>query len=301
MDSIDFSSFKTIKLEDKTLFQKHLAVQSRMSCECNFSSLYSWGEKYQYYWTLFNDRIVNYCKLEGEIQMPFGKFFSAEELTSISDAFINNGWGNGTIYDVPAEYLAVNPEVKNYYDIEVSEDHFDYIYSTSKLCRLDGKRLRKKRNQIKQFKHDYPHFKCVPLEGHLRDEVLELALKHNEELPSSRFLDEENVTLERAFKNFDALDLEGIVLFVEEDQMAGFSVFSRLNPETYDVLFEKAGRQYRGAAQMVTRQVACCLHGKCKYINREQDLGIQGLRRAKRALDPVYMYKRYTLIRKKAD
>lgn len=300
MESLDFSGFKPVTLKDKEMFKDYLAIQNRMSCECNFGNLYAWGVKYELAWIMFMDRLVMYSGLEKEIQMPLGKYFSPEELTQLSRQFADSGHGTGCFYDVPEDYLDKYPELEDFFEIEHSEDFDDYIYSTCSICRLDGRRLRKKRNLIKQFTHENPGFKCIPINPENISATLNLALELNASMPQGRFIEEENHAMQRAFAAFYELDMEGIILHDGQGTLVGFSIFSRLNPETYDIHFEKASRESKGAAQMVTRQTACYLHGKCKYLNREQDLGAEGLRQAKRSLDPVHMYKRYHITRKSA-
>ncbi|QSH41145.1 phosphatidylglycerol lysyltransferase domain-containing protein [Lentisphaerota bacterium ZTH] len=295
MDSIKIKDLKPIGVEDKDIFLKYFSVQGRMSCECNFASLYSWSSKYNFSWTEYKDNLIVYGALEKALLMPPGKFPTVEEITSLAKKFRDNDLGAGTIYDVPDVYLARFPDVKEYFDIQCSEDQNDYIYSTSKLCRLDGKRLRKKRNLIKQFEHEYPNFKCLPLSASNKEAALEMAMKINAQLPQGRFIDEENHALQSAFAELEQIGMEGVVLYAAENKIAGISVFSRLNPETFDVHFEKADHNYKGSSQMLARQVACVLHNRSKYLNREQDMGIPGLRRAKKSLDPIYMYKRYTI------
>ncbi|MCP3967124.1 MAG: DUF2156 domain-containing protein [Lentisphaerae bacterium] len=295
MNSLNIDDLKPISVEDRDIFLKYLSIQGRMSCECNFASLLSWGSKYDFRWTKYKNYLIVYCGLEKELLMPPGDFMSAEEMKALAEKFRANNMGPGTIYDVPDLYLAKNPNIKDFFEVSCSDDQNDYIYSTSKLCRLDGKRLRKKRNLIKQFQHEYPDFRCVPLDDHNKDKVLAMALAINSKLPQGRFIDEENHALKTAFAHLTEIRLQGVVLYAEGDEIAGMSVFSRLNPETYDIHFEKTNHNYKGASQMLVRQVACALHNRSKYLNREQDMGVPGLRKAKKSLDPVYIYKRYNL------
>ncbi|MCG8619009.1 MAG: phosphatidylglycerol lysyltransferase domain-containing protein, partial [Desulfobacterales bacterium] len=96
---------------------------------------------------------------------------------------------------------------------------------------------------------------------------------------------EEAAAIEKAFDNWDRLGLEGLVVTVD-DNIAAFAVFSPLNLDTFNVHFEKANIAYKGAAQVINQETARYLSDRAVYINREQDLGIPGLRQAKMSYDP---------------
>ena len=103
------------------------------------------------------------------------------------------------------------------------------------------------------------------------------------------------MALDSAWKHFDELGLQGIILFAEPDYPAGLSVFSMLPSDTVDVHFEKADHAVKGASQTLTWQLAIALRGKAKFMNREQDMNEESLRHAKRSLDPERFFKRYFL------
>ena len=103
--------------------------------------------------------------------------------------------------------------------------------------------------------------------------------------------------MKRALDAFDALGLEGLVLFAN-GRLAGFSVFDRLNQNTADVHFEKYDPLIKGSAQAINWETARLLQGRYEYINREQDVGIEGLRKSKRSYCPAFTVKTYLLRRR---
>ena len=103
--------------------------------------------------------------------------------------------------------------------------------------------------------------------------------------------------MKKAFANFGELELQGLKIAQGRDLVA-FSVFSRLSSNMADVHFEKFDPLIKGASQMIKWETAKFLAGKYKYINREQDLGIEGLRQAKRSYSPEYILSAYFLERK---
>lgn len=297
MINLDISSFKAVELSDKEVFISRLAILNRMSCECNFNNLFCWGEACLMRWNMLRDRIILFSMQEREIQMPLGNYFSPVEMAEISDFFISRDYSSGSFFDVPEEYIKAFPDIEEYFNVNWSEDYSDYIYLTSDLANLNGTKLSKKRNLIKQFEREHPYRQVVPVSKAYAIETLKLALRLNTFLDHSHFLLEENSALHKAFTYFDKLEMEGLIVFVDNEPVA-FTVFSRQNHESYDIHFEKASRDFKGASQFINHETAKLLSGKCKYLNREQDLGLPGLRKAKRSYAPDFMLKRYSLKRK---
>jgi hypothetical protein len=104
----------------------------------------------------------------------------------------------------------------------------------------------------------------------------------------------EYAALEQALDIIDSSRMDGLAITVDE-KLVAFSIFSRLTPSTYDIHFEKSDLSFKGAAQVINHETAKYLQGKYEYVNREQDLGIKGLRQAKQSWDPHLVFKPYLL------
>lgn len=287
-------ALRPVELQDKQIFKSYLAIQNRRSCECNFGNIFAWAEAYQLEWIEIEGRLLVYSAKERILQMPLGNFPPPRELLAVLEAFREEKPVAG-IYDVPEIYPVIFPDAREYFAIDDSADNYDYVYSVASMCRLEGRKLRKKRNLVKQFRHQYPNFVCRPMEFSDSATVLELARRLNNGQGDTRFVMEESGAVERVLEHFDELEMEGLMLWASPDEPVGFAIFSPTTSDTYNVHFEKTDREYKGASQTLTRQVACHLHGRCRYLNREQDLGSPGLRQAKQSLDPVFMEKRLML------
>jgi hypothetical protein len=172
------------------------------------------------------------------------------------------------------------------------------VYRVDALCELLGATLGKKRNLIKQFEREYPVHSVENIDLNNLDDAGKLAVRLNSSLPPSRFRNVEESALRRAFTYWSQLDLEGLLLRVEQKPVA-VAVFSRINHDTWDIHFEKAEREIKGAAQVINHETAIYLRDRAYYLNREQDLGLPGLRKAKHSYSPDLLLKRYALTRKK--
>jgi len=176
----------------------------------------------------------------------------------------------------------------------VRED-FEYIYSSKKLVLLEGHLLKPKRNQINYFTKN----NVWSWESITQDNIAEVkyfnslwdARNDSNERPS---LSKENMALEEVFSYFFELNLQGILLKVE-DKTVAFSIGFPLNKNTFLVLFEKADRNYKGAYTMINKLFANEISKTYPYINRAEDAGVEGLRKAKLSYQPEYLIEVYEL------
>jgi hypothetical protein len=175
------------------------------------------------------------------------------------------------------------------FQVNYVRNDFEYIYSANTLARLEGHLLKPKRNQINFFtQHNVWSYE------HITKENIE-KVKHFDALwdihkisldPTT--LCDENIALEEAFNYFFELNMQGVLLQVE-DKIVAFSIGFPLNNDTFLILFEKADRTYKGAYTMVNKLFACEISKKYTYINRAEDAGVEGLRKAKLSYQPEYL------------
>jgi len=165
---------------------------------------------------------------------------------------------------------------------------FEYIYSAEKLARLEGHFLKPKRNQINHFtKNNNWSF------AHISKDNIEKVKHFNalwdaQKTASETSLEKENIALEEAFTYFFELNMQGILLQIENEIVA-FSIGFPLNDDTFLILFEKADRTCKGAYSMINKLFANEISKKYTYINRAEDAGVEGLRKAKLSYQPEYL------------
>jgi len=289
-----FPMFKCIEIEDRDIISRYAREFDLTSCEYSFANLYSWKDVHERSWCLYRDRLLILDSTNDHLFLPAGRPLPAEELGYLSGELQRRGM-SGSISMVPEAYLARHPDLAKFYTIKKRRDHADYIYSVEKLISLRGKKLHKKRNLIAQFKRSWPNYTVVPIAGEVKQACWKLAQSlMAQNLNISRTIREEHLALQRAFSNFERIGVEGLAILVA-GKLAAFSVFSRLNDKMFDIHFEKSDQAYKGAAQVINNETAAFLAPRCEFINREQDLGIEGLRQAKRSYNPERIESPYRL------
>ena len=150
----------------------------------------------------------------------------------------------------------------------------------------------------KLFEEEHPDYRVLPLDASVLPRCREFTEKwydvHIENGSESDFSGE-RIAIAKAFDNFDALGMEGIALETD-GKLVAFSMGNRIREDTYDVNFEKAMAQVNGAYPMINREFARLIrqrYPEIRYLNREDDMGIAGLRRAKESYTPDILLEKY--------
>jgi len=297
MQEVKLEAFAPVALADKQVILPLLLADDPCFCEYNFANLFMWGDIYRTRWLLQEERLWLYNGHDDLMLMPVGRTLGMAELVAASDGLRRAG-KSGNFVLVDADYVQENPGLGDFFSIEQDMANGDYIYQSRKLVELRGNKLHKKRNQISQFLGLYPGYSSRPLQNSDLEACLGLAEKWCR-LRTCEALDfdHEKSALKKALIHFEELELQGIQIALD-GEMAAFAIFSRLNSNMADVHFEKFSPDIKGIAQVINWETAKFLAARYRYINREQDLGIEGLRQAKRSYVPEYIVSAYFLERK---
>ncbi len=174
------------------------------------------------------------------------------------------------------------------FEIEYNRDNADYIYLTQDLINLEGKKYQKKRNHISRFKRDNPNYEFVLIN---KDNAHEAEIFEDEWFERNRAEYSDDLAGEReaidvVLENFEELELMGGMIKVDGEIVA-ITVASAINDNMVDIIVEKAVHEINGAYAIINNEFAKNCLSKFKYINREDDLGEEGLRKAKLSYFPA--------------
>lgn len=301
MDPTRLPGFQCVSIQDRAVLEPVLLNSGRKSCEFNFTNLFAWGDMYRSSWSIVDG--ILYLLLETDDLLMFAsggtRGPSLEQLLRISDLAREHGYG-GSFYHVDDAYLEAHPEVEKEFRIEPMSDAFaEYVYDVDALVGLHGAKLHKKKNLIAQFRKAWPQAKTERVgESNLADcQALAERWRMAQPDPDALEIRHEAEAIARAVRHYSELPLEGVALRVD-GTLIGFSMCSPIGPDIWTEHFEKADASWKGAAQVLNWETAKALQGRVKTLNREQDLGLEGLRRAKESYAPLYLLKNSLLIRK---
>ena len=286
-------NFKPIKIEQKELYQHYLSDDIERGCEYSFSNLYLWGRQNA---AILHNHIVLFSQFNRRSVYPYP--LGSGDKKPVLNAIIADAKERG----IPCRITSLNADAKKtletlypgMFRFHCDRGSFDYIYDINDLADLPGRKYQKKRNHCNRFRTDYPNYRVQPISENNREQVLEMihmwyTIKEQEN-PESDFL-MERTAINKALKHYDALEMDGLVL-MNDDKILGITMGSQLSPFTYDIQFEKAWGNINGAYAIINYEFARYLREKYPHIlflDREEDLGIEGLRIAKERYFPHHM------------
>ena len=303
MERFDCSLWHNISLEDLPQMRQAQFVSNFPSCEYACANLLMWAESFGTRVAFYRGRAYYHMAKIDEFLFPAGcgedtahcRLLTAEELYEVCCGIRQCGF-SGKVGHVPQWYLQTKDLAKYFEVVPMEDGNDEYIYETESLAELRGSKLAKKRNLISQFERAYPDYTILKL-SEKKDfcDVLSLSSQWQKEHEATSFDSGEPSAIAYGMEHFEELGLEGVVLMTEEGAKA-YAIFSPVNQDSCTVHFEKALPECKGAAQVINQATAKLLLGKYRYINREQDLGLPGLRQAKLSYMPCMLLKDYTLI-----
>lgn len=289
--------FKPITLEQKELYEAFLQPAYERGCEYTFTNLYMWGIQQA---TILHNHMVLYSEFDSHCFYPFP--VGAGNKKEVLEAIFSDAKERGHcccltgLTDADKETLEKLYPNQFYYHADRS--NYDYVYSIHDLADLKGRKLHRKRNHLKHFKKNHPSYMVEPISNSNIDEVRKfIAAWYKNKLENNPEKDYhyEQAALEKALLHFESLGMDGLLL-KEHGEILGFTMASQKSADTYDVHYEKAYGDVDGAYTTINSEFANYLRTKyphIQYLDREEDMGIPGLRKAKQSYYPHHLIKKY--------
>jgi hypothetical protein len=295
MDVPIFPSFREILLGDKDLFDRALGAAERDTSELTFTNLFAWRDCYQFQWTTIGDCVCILARPDTDTPFflpPLGKEGVGESLVRCL-RYMNESGLLPRVCRVPEamvlEHVLESPDMRFTFD----RDQADYVYQSGPLIHLEGRRFHRKRNHIKRLKESCS-YKVMPLTPEIVADCLLLEaewcdLRHCEASPG---LQGEESAIREALLNLRVLGFKGCAIEIE-GRVEAFSLGEPLNASTAVIHVEKANPHYDGLYQVVNQAFCEMEWSQFELINREQDLGDEGLRKAKLSYFPCHLSHKY--------
>ena len=289
-------AFRDITIQDKDTITAYTMNSCRRNCDLSFSNLCSWRFLYHTKFAIINNFLVFKFWAGDELayMMPVGEGNLEEVLNELIEDARQEGEPFcmlGVCSCMREDLEAIMP---GQFGFTVDRDYADYIYLRSDLATLKGKKFQSKRNHINKFRNTYPDYKYSPITKDRIQECLELEAKwcKANDCDQQEGTGNERRALIYALNHFEELGLTGGILHVN-GQIVAFTFGMPINKETFGVHVEKADTSIDGAYAMINYEFANHIPEQYIYINREEDLGIEGLRKAKLSYHPETILAKY--------
>lgn len=286
--------FKRAELEDKEIITGYFERYPSRSCERTFVNVFLWSRQYPVKWAVIENTLVFKSEDENHLAFafPVGEDADIQKAMDVMKAYSEQKGYAFRLYNVtPDNFEKLEQWYPGRFQISYVRDLADYVYESEKLATLSGKKLHAKRNHINKFRALYEdRWNYEPLSQENVEECFQMALKWRNDNGCEE--DEEKnaemcVTL-NSLRLFDELGLKGGVLRLDGEIIA-FTIGEPVSPDTFVVHIEKAFGEIQGAYPMINQQF---VEHECldyKYVNREEDTGAEGLRKAKLSYRPVFL------------
>lgn len=289
--------FKDITPQDKELITSFTQYSHRRNCDLSFSNLCSWRFLYHTQFAVFEGYLLLKFWAEGELvyMMPIGQ----GDLRKVLEVLIQDAHQEkapfcllGICTDMCADLEALMP---GRFQFTADRDYADYLYLRTDLATLAGKKFQPKRNHVNKFKRMYPNYEYTAITPDRIQECLELEAEwcKANNCDQHEGTGNERRALVYALHHFEELGLTGGILHVD-GRIAAFTFGMPINQDTFGVHVEKADTRIEGAYAMINYEFANHIPEQYTYINREEDLGIEGLRKAKLSYQPAIILEKYT-------
>lgn len=283
--------FSPLALPDRDEVERFLASTRRPLCEYAFGALFAWQGVYDTRWAVLDERwlLLRYV-VDGHARFvcPIGADI---DLRPAVDACIRlqQRRGEHPRIDFVPEQVADRLRIGGYSLVE-DRDNADYVYAREDLAELPGRRHHGKRNHVAAFRRAGPH-RFEPLTEENRANALALVERVRDELHAP-----DVSALLRGLEHHERLRFMGRLLRGHHGHAVGLALGEPLDADTFVVHFEIADRTYPGAYQALCQLYAQAIPPRFRFVNREQDMGAPGLRRAKLSYHPLRIEPSYSLL-----
>ena len=286
-------NFQKFDEKTKTEYLQALFAAGERGCEYSYANLNLWGRQRV---AVLDGYFVLFSQFERLSIYPFP--IGSGDIRPVLDAIIQDARERGIVCRLtgltPADTMLVEELYPGQFRFHPDRDSCDYVYDIHDLADLKGRKFQKKRNHINRFWQAHPNCKAMPITAENLPDVEKMteawyAAKLAADPNNDYHLEKQ--ALRRAFANMEKLELQGLTL-VEDGNILAMTMGSQLSETTFDIHFEKAMDYADGAYPAIAQAFAAHLRSKYPqlcFLNREDDMGIPGLRQSKLSYYPHHM------------
>ena len=293
---VEMTGFKPIDIEDKALFLRYFSLDPPQTSELTFTNLFIWRHQHRPTWLLWKDCLL--IIFQPKEARPFGlpPIGPGDKKKALDFLFqiLVQVTPEARVCRVSQAFVeeVVEP---NQYSITPDRNNSDYVYLTRDLINLSGRKYHRKKNHLNRFIKNNT-FEYRPLDKDLVASFLEMQeswcqIRECVEQPE---LLSEDYAVHEALTHFEDLDYQGGAIIMDS-RVEAFSLGERLNNETAVIHIEKANPNTPGLYTAINQLFCSNAWADMTYVNREQDLGSEGLRKAKESYYPHHMVDKHIL------
>lgn len=295
-------NFQEITLAQKPLFDKHFSQRRYENAHHNFTNLFMWRNVYSIKWAQVQDYLIIKAGEDGKqfFLQPFGPDAGIEAvLTEMADYCTSH---NQPFHLRGIEKFMVSLVQQwrpGQFTFTGDRDNFDYVYHSKDLIELKGRKYHSKKNHINSFRRNYSGYQYIPLTPewvpHCIANQMDWCKKKG--CDDDPMLKAERDAIIEVLTHWEELKLTGGLIAIN-NKVEGFTFGEPLNSDTAVIHVEKGNPDIRGIYPVINQEFCANAWQHLLYINREEDMGLEGLRKAKESYYPVKMIEKYVVVPK---
>lgn len=293
---------REVHTADYAFLKRYFSLRHTGTCENVITDAYLWKIYYRTKYFLTDTGLCWLYRTDTEVfsTIPLSESQHLQENVEVLERYFHEVLGQKLVmYLVDEEAVALLDLPEDRYEVIEDRSYFDYVYDAEALRRLSGKKYHKKKNHVNAFLKEYEgRYQCRRLAGFDIEEILDFIHAWHDERPSDDpyHRDEYEIKgIEYIIRNCRLIKYEMFGVFID-GKLEAFSL------GTYDAVMkmavihvEKANAEIRGLYPFVNQQFLCMAFPEAELVNREDDMGLPGLRKAKESYHPVQLVKKYTV------
>ncbi len=296
--------FKPLAKEDKPVLDAFFQARYYENSHFNFTNLYMWRNPYHIMWAVEDGVLYFRAEWQGELfaLQPFGP---KEKMPGAIQRLLDWFKEIGRPFSISGIEKSFAQEMERFegadFLVESDRDNADYVYRSEDLIQLAGRKFHSKKNHLNSFRKNYAEAEYLPITEEI---VTQCKLNINgwyklraHEQPDDLFIAAEREAIIEVLNNFEDFGLKGGAILVDK-RVVAFTFGEQLNSDTAVIHVEKADPEVRGAYPAINQAFVAHAWAEMTYINREEDMGIEGLRKAKESYRPVKMIEKFTAVLK---
>lgn len=296
-------TFRKVTHKDMPLIWEFLLREPGRTTDFSYAGLYMWVDLFHYEFAVYNDTLFIKGVVENDFSkpafsLPIGSMSLRDSLAILRE-YCKAEKIPMELSAVP-EYALEELELLDPLYIELLSDWSDYLYDAEMLSSLKGKKMGKKRNHINYFISHNPEWKFEPLTGENAGEALKFMDVYDKEADETFMAREESKLSRQLIRMLAEGDsvMHGGILYDKPGEICAITI-GDVKGDTLFVHVEKGTKEVNGSYEMINKEFASYMKDKfpeVKYINREDDSGDEGLRKAKESYHPVALLRKYNVI-----
>jgi len=290
-----FPEFKDVDLSFQEIFNSFLSRHPLEASEYNFTNIFAFRQAYSFKVSLLYDNLIILRNSEPvSVFCPVGNSRIPEVFEQLF-SYLRTRTKDPYLERVPESFVKKYLMNNQHLIIQEERDHFDYVYHVKELAQLRGNKFHDKKNKINKFKSIYK-YQYQTLTPDIIEECIEFEDDWCEKRDCGKFpgLEREQCAILEMLNNFSALNIIGGIIRVD-NRIVALTLGEKFLKDTMVIHIEKANADIPGLYQVINQEFLKHEAGDCIYVNREQDLGVDGLRQSKMSYNPLMFVKKYKI------